>query len=62
MPFRLRDLLRREEEQYLIEMEEKEETTLERQAKMRDRARVLKEKREQERLSFVQEKYDQQFR
>ncbi|XP_053406176.1 cilia- and flagella-associated protein 53-like [Mercenaria mercenaria] len=59
---RLRELLRQEEAQYLQEMEEKEETTLERQAKMRDRARALKEKREQERLMFVQDKYDQQFR
>lgn len=59
---RLRELLRTEEQQYLQEMEEKEETTLERQAKMRERARSLKERREQERLQFVQEKYDQQFR
>ena len=51
-----------EEAQYIQEMEEKEETTIERQAKMRERARSLKEKRENERLQFVQEKYDQQFR
>ena len=55
-------MLAREEEQYLAEMEQKEETTLERQAKMRERARTLKERRESERLQFVQEKYDQQFR
>lgn len=59
---RLREMLAREEEQYLAEMEQKEETTLERQAKMRERARTLKERRESERLQFVQEKYDQQFR
>ena len=55
-------MLRREEEQYLREMEQKEETTIERQAKMRERARSLKDRRESERLQFVQEKYDQQFR
>ena len=60
--FRLREMLAREEQQYLAEMDQKEETTLERQAKMRERARSLKERREAERLQFVQEKYDQQFR
>lgn len=59
---RLREMLRREEQQYLLEMEQKEETTIERQAKMRERARALKDRRESERLQFVQEKYDQQFR
>lgn len=59
---KLRELLRQEEAMYLHEMEEKEETMLERQAKMRERARSLKDKRESERLAFVQEKYDQQFR
>uniref|UniRef100_A0A0B6ZEC7 Trichohyalin-plectin-homology domain-containing protein n=1 Tax=Arion vulgaris TaxID=1028688 RepID=A0A0B6ZEC7_9EUPU len=43
-------------------MEEQKETLLERQAKMRERAKFLKDKRESERLAFVQEKYDQQFR
>lgn len=47
---------------YLREMEDKEETVLERQAKMRERAKFLKDRREEERLQFVQEKYDQQFR
>lgn len=55
-------MLQQEEADYLAEMESKEETTLERQAKMRERARALKEKRERERLEFVQDKYDQQFR
>lgn len=59
---RLREMLRQEEKEYLAAMEAAEETTLERQAKMRERARSLKEKREQERLQFVQDKYDQQFR
>ena len=61
-PCRLREMLRREEQEYLAAMEAAEETTLERQAKMRERAKSLKEKREQERLQFVQDKYDQQFR
>ena len=45
-----------------MEMEEKQETMLERQAKMRDRAKFLKEKREKERLEFVEEKLDQRWR
>ena len=59
---RLRDLLAQEEEQFALEMASKEETTIERQAKMRARAKELKEKREAERLDFVQEKLDQQWR
>ncbi|XP_067667219.1 cilia- and flagella-associated protein 53-like [Haliotis asinina] len=59
---RLRTLLRNEEQQYLEEMTAKEETTIERQAKMRERAKFLKDKREEERLQFVQDKLDQQFR
>lgn len=55
-------MLRSEERRYLREMEAGEETVLERQAKMRERAKFLKDKREEERLNFVQEKYDQQFR
>jgi len=51
-----------EEQSYIEEMEAKEETTLERQAKMRERAKFLKEKREEERLRLVQEKYDQRWR
>jgi len=59
---RLRDLLVEEEQEYLAEMSDKEETVLERQAKMRTRAKVLKEKREHERLQVVQEKLEQQWR
>ncbi|XP_013385627.1 cilia- and flagella-associated protein 53-like [Lingula anatina] len=59
---KLRDLLMEEEQQYLKEMEEKEETVLERQAKMRGRAKDLREKREQERMQIVKEKLDQKFR
>lgn len=59
---RLKDLLAQEEEQYMIEMEAGQETLLERQAKMRERAKSLKEKREQERLQLVAEKLDQRWR
>lgn len=59
---KLRDLFKQEEQGYLDEMEAAEETTLERQAKMRERAKSLKEKREAERLQVVQAKYDQQFK
>ena len=55
-------MLRAEEEQYLSEMESRQETVLERQAKMRSRAKSLKEKRESERLMFVQNKLEQQWR
>ena len=43
-------------------MKQAEETVLERQAKMRERAKELKDRREEERLKVVQDKYDQQFR
>jgi len=59
---RLRDLLSSEEANYVQEMADKEETVLERQAKMRERARQLKEKREKERMDLVHEKLEQQFR
>ncbi len=51
-----------EEAKYLEEMEASQETMLERQAKMRDRAKFLKEKREKERLGVVAEKLDQRWR
>ncbi|KAK6494415.1 cilia- and flagella-associated protein 53 [Huso huso] len=59
---RLRDLLDTEEKHYINEMESMEETTLERQAKMRERAKTLRERRESERQKLVVEKRDQQFR
>lgn len=59
---RLKTLLETEELKYIQEMESMEETTLERQAKMRERARSLRKKRETERLALVAEKRDQQFR
>ena len=40
----------------------KQETPLERQAKMRERAHRLKEKREAERLALVEQKLEQRWR
>ncbi|XP_078530921.1 cilia- and flagella-associated protein 53 [Lissotriton helveticus] len=59
---RLRDMLENEEKEHIKEMEAMQETTLEKLAKMRERAKYLKEKRESERLALVAEKRDQQFR
>ncbi|XP_053313939.1 cilia- and flagella-associated protein 53 [Spea bombifrons] len=59
---RLKALLEAEEMEHIREMESMEETTLERQAKMRERAKSLRERREQERLAIVAEKREQQFR
>ncbi len=60
--FRLRDLLLQEEAQHMMEMAAKEETVLERQAKMRTRAKQLKEQREAERMAVVHQKLEQQFK
>ncbi|XP_054468982.1 cilia- and flagella-associated protein 53 [Anoplopoma fimbria] len=59
---RLRSLLETEEQQLLQEMEEKTETSVERQAKMRERAKSLREKRERDRQQLVSEKMEQLFR
>lgn len=58
----LRQLLSREEEEYIMMIEQKEETPKQRQDAMKQKAQFLKDKRETERLKFVQEKLDQQFR
>ena len=55
-------LLRTEEEQYTTEMAGRQETALERQAKMRERAKMLRERREAERLALVEKKLDQRWR
>jgi len=60
--FRLRSLLATEEEGYISEMISKQETTLERQARMREKAKKLKEKREEERMNLVEMKLDQRWR
>ncbi len=59
---RLREILREEEESYVAEVAKHVETPIERQAKMRERARQLREKREMERLEIVQDKLDQRWR
>jgi len=59
---RLRELLESEKDQYSAESVTTQETALERQSRLRERARQLREKREAERLAFVEEKYEQQFR
>ncbi|XP_044029482.1 cilia- and flagella-associated protein 53 [Siniperca chuatsi] len=59
---RLRVLLEAEEQQLLQEMEEKVETSVERQAKMRERAKALRERRETDRQQLVSDKLEQLFR
>lgn len=59
---RLRDLLQREEKQYITELASKKETVLERQARMRERAKQLRDKREAERVALVENKLEQRWR
>lgn len=59
---RLRGLLASEENEYFTEMQLKEETIEEKKDRMRDKIRLLREKKEKERQEFVAEKLDQQFR
>ncbi|XP_054843274.1 cilia- and flagella-associated protein 53 [Eublepharis macularius] len=60
---RLRDLLEKEERGYIAEMELiEEESTEDRKKKMRVKAKLLRENREEERRKIVAEKQEQQFR
>ncbi|XP_010959665.1 cilia- and flagella-associated protein 53 [Camelus bactrianus] len=59
---KLRELLASEENEYLTEMQMKGETIEEKKDRMRDKTRLLREKKEKERQDFVAEKLDQQFR
>lgn len=59
---RLRHLIASEEEMYFTEMASKAETLLERQARMRERARSLREKREQERVAEAERRLEQRWR
>ncbi|XP_076614502.1 cilia- and flagella-associated protein 53 isoform X2 [Chaetodon auriga] len=59
---RLRALLEEEEQQLRQEMEEKMETSVEREARMKERAKALRDKRETERRQLVSEKLEQLFR
>ncbi|CAL9682492.1 unnamed protein product [Knipowitschia caucasica] len=58
---RLRIMLETEEQELLKETEERRETPLERQAKMKERARVLRDIRETQRQQIVSEKMEQLF-
>ncbi|XP_004379349.1 cilia- and flagella-associated protein 53 [Trichechus manatus latirostris] len=59
---KLRELLASEENEYFTEMQSKEETIEVKKDRMREKARLLKEKKEKEKQIFVAEKLDQQFR
>jgi len=59
---RLRELLESEKGQYTVEAVMTQETTLDRQSRLRERAKQLREKRESDRMAFVEQKYEQQFR
>ncbi|XP_052057406.1 cilia- and flagella-associated protein 53 [Apodemus sylvaticus] len=59
---KLRELLASEENEYFSEMQLKGETIEEKKDKMRERTKLLREKKEKERQEFVAEKLDQQFR
>jgi len=59
---KLRAVLLAEEESLINEMESMEETIEDRQEKMKERAKFLKQKRETERLSYVEEKLNERFR
>lgn len=60
--FRLRELLASEESNYFAEMQSKGETIEEKKDRMRERTKLLREKKEKERQEFVAEKLEQQFR
>lgn len=55
-------MLAAEEKECLEEIASSEETMLERQAKMREKAKMLRDKRETERLALVEKKLDQRWR
>ncbi|NWI61725.1 CFA53 protein, partial [Calyptomena viridis] len=59
---RLRDFLEAEESKFLAEMETLNKMAQDKEAKMKEQARLLREKREKERQQLVAEKREQQFR
>ncbi|KAL1773417.1 cilia-and flagella-associated protein 53 [Sigmodon hispidus] len=59
---KLRELLSSEENEYFTELQSKGETVEEKKQRMRERTKILREKKEKERQDFVAEKLDQQFR
>lgn len=54
--------MQHEEQIYMSEIAVRQETVLERQARMRERAKELRDKRETERKEFVEEKLEQRWR
>jgi len=59
---KLRNMLSKEEEDLVREMDQGRETYIERQAKIRAKANQLRTQREQERIAIVTDKYEQAFR
>ncbi|XP_042530930.1 cilia- and flagella-associated protein 53 [Dipodomys spectabilis] len=59
---KLRELLAAEEYEYFMEMQSKGETIEEKKDRMREKTKLLKQKKERERQDFVAQKLDQQFR
>lgn len=59
---RLQKLLETEEQLYLQEIEARKETSLQRQEKMKDYIKALRERRERERQQLVSNKLEQLFR
>lgn len=59
---RLRELLEAEEKQHLQEIEAKKETSVQRQEKMKEYIKALRERREKERQQLVSDKLEQLFR
>lgn len=59
---RLRELLEAEEKQHLQEIEAKKETSVQRQEKMKEYIKALRERREKERQQLVSDKLEQRFR
>lgn len=59
---RLRELLEAEEKQHLHEIEAKKETSVQRQEKMKEYIKALRERREKERQQLVSDKLEQLFR
>ena len=60
--FRLKALLSSEQQMFVVEMEESVETPIERQLKMRQRAKDLRQQREREREELVATLEDQRWR
>lgn len=60
--FRLRELLSSEENEYFTELQLQGETIEEKKDRMKEKTKLLREKKEKERQDFVAEKLELQFR